>query len=129
MSDALPTGKVVLVVEDDESVRTMLARALGQRYQVHCAVDGLSAAELLGKLPKLDLLVCDVMMPNIDGFSLVRMMRNQQSLKSIPVLFLSAKSNTQAVVEGLGLGAKHYMTKPFSVKELLEKVDKILSVS
>jgi DNA-binding response OmpR family regulator len=119
-------ARVILVVEDDLAVRSMLEKALSAKYKVHSAKDGLAAAEVLGSLARIDLLVCDVMMPNIDGFTLVKMMRSQDALKALPVLFLTAKSSPQSVAQGLGLGAKHYMTKPFSVRELLEKVDKIL---
>lgn len=121
-----PNAKVILVVEDDQAVRTMLEKALGTKYRVHAAVNGLEAAEVLGKIGRIDLLLCDVMMPQVDGLSLVRLMRSKEELKSIPVLFLSAKSSPQAVVEGLSLGAKHYMTKPFKVKELMERLAKIL---
>jgi DNA-binding response OmpR family regulator len=107
----------------------MLEKALSTRYKVLTARDGLVAAEMLGSSGRIDLLVCDVMMPTIDGFSLVKMMRAQDALKGLPVLFLTAKANPQSVMQGLGLDAKHYMTKPFSVKELLEKVDKILGAS
>jgi DNA-binding response OmpR family regulator len=121
-----PNPKVILVVEDDEAVRTMLQRALGTTYRVHTATNGLEAAEMLGVLGRFDLLVCDVMMPQVDGLSLVRLMRSKEELKNIPVLFLSAKSSPQAVVEGLSLGVKHYMTKPFKVKELMDRVAKLL---
>ena len=119
-------AKTILVVEDDRTVREMLERALKVTYAVVTAKDGLEAAELLGKIPQPSLLVCDVMMPNVDGFSLVRLIRNKPELKHLPVLFLSAKAAPSAQVEGISLGAKHYMTKPFSVKELVAKVARIV---
>ena len=119
--------KSVLVVEDDPSVRQMLVRALGTRYTVHEAADGLLASELLGRIPPPDLIVCDVMMPKVDGYSLVRLIRSSPALRGIQIVFLTAKAAPQNVITGIQLGAKHYLQKPFSVADLLDKVSKLLA--
>jgi DNA-binding response OmpR family regulator len=124
-----PRGKFrksVLVVEDDPSLRQMLVRTLSTRFTVHEAADGLVASELLGRIPPPDLVVCDVMMPKIDGYSLVRLIRSTPALRGIQVIFLTAKTETQNVIQGIQLGAKHYLQKPFSVTDLLDKVTKLL---
>lgn len=118
--------KRVLVVEDDAEIRGLLVRCLSARYHVSQAVDGFAAAEILGTLKKLDLLVCDVMMPRVDGISLARMIKADPELKDVPIIFLTAKNAADDVVKGIQVGARHYLSKPFSMKDLLEKVAKVL---
>jgi DNA-binding response OmpR family regulator len=119
--------KSVLVVEDDKAVRDMIVRALSSRYRVHEAPDGFAASELLGTIQPPDLVVCDIMMPKVDGFSLVRMLRASPMLRHTHVIFLTAKTAPQAVIAGIKLGAKHYVHKPFSVSELVDKISKLLA--
>ena len=123
---AQPPGKLVLVVDDDQSVRELVVRALkGKGYQTIEARDGITAAELLGTATRTpDLLICDVMMPTIDGFSLARMVKASPALRSVPIIFLTAKADAEDVVRGIRMGARHYVQKPFSVKDLLDKVEK-----
>ena len=128
MSTAAPQKKLVFVVEDDDAVRSLVAAALlSKGYEVVQAADGMAASELLGKMARApDLLICDIMMPTIDGYSLVRLMRAQKELRSVPVIFLTAKTDIGDVVRGINLGARHYVKKPFSVKDLLDKVEKTI---
>jgi DNA-binding response OmpR family regulator len=120
--------KLVLVVDDDQSVRELVVRALqGRGYDTLEAKDGIAAAELFGTMTRSpDLLICDVMMPTIDGFSLARLVKTSSSLRSVPIIFLTAKADAEDVVRGITLGARHYVQKPFSVKDLLDKVDKTI---
>jgi DNA-binding response OmpR family regulator len=116
----------VVVVDDDETTRTLITRALSDRYTVHDATDGAVARELLeslalpGRVP--DAIVCDVMMPNVDGVELTKFLKAHPVLKRVPVVILSAKTDAQTKIRGISAGAKHYMTKPFSVKELVDKI-------
>ena len=117
----------ILVVEDDKSVRELVARALQGKYLVVEAADGLHASELIAQMPTPPaLVICDVMMPRVDGLSFVRMLKRDEKLKAIPVLFLTAKTAPLDVVQGISAGARHYMTKPFKVQELVEMVEKIV---
>ena len=120
--------RLVLVVDDDPSVRTLVAKALQtQGYEVAEAKDGLAASELLGTMARNpDLMICDVMMPTIDGFSLARLVKSRKELRSMPIIFLTAKAQAADVKIGISLGARHYVQKPFSIKDLLDKVDKTL---
>jgi DNA-binding response OmpR family regulator len=118
--------KVILVVEDDAAVRQLVVRSLSTQYIVREASDGLAAAELLGQLEHLDLVVLDVMMPKVDGISLAKMMKADKKLAKVPILFVSAKDAPEDVVKGIGAGARHYITKPFGVKDFLERVGRIL---
>ncbi len=114
-----------MVVEDDANIRTMIVRALSSRYKLVEANDGLHASELLTQMPPPALIICDVMMPRVDGFSLVRVLKGDDKLKGVPILFLTAKSSPADVTQGIGLGARHYMTKPFKLPELVERVEKL----
>jgi CRP/FNR family cyclic AMP-dependent transcriptional regulator len=116
--------KLVLVVDDDAAVRTLVLKALQAKgYDVLQAADGLIASELLGDLTRVpDLIICDVMMPTIDGFSLARLIKGHKELRSIPIIFLTAKTQPGDLMTGIALGARHYVQKPFSIVDLLGKV-------
>src|SRR5579884_2302058 len=91
--------RVVLVVDDDPAVRTLVAKALqATGYEVAEAGDGLAASELLGQMRLPDLLICDVMMPKFDGFTLARVIKARPELRSMPIIFLTAKTNPADVV-------------------------------
>lgn len=118
--------KLVLVAEDDESVRTMLVRALSTVYEVEAFADGISAVRRLERLPAPDLVISDVMMPGMDGFALAKRTKADPKLQNIPFVFLTARTTAQDVIQGIQAGARHYVTKPFKLDDLLGKVKKIL---
>jgi DNA-binding response OmpR family regulator len=125
---AAPRGKGarVLVIEDDVSLGALVARALGTSgYDVEVATDGLDGLTKLDKHPP-DLVIVDVMMPHLDGMALVRAIKGHRETRQIPVIFLTAKSDSRSVVEGINLGARFYITKPFAVDDLLSKVQRAL---
>ncbi|MGW8393536.1 ATP-binding protein [Pseudoduganella sp. HUAS MS19] len=115
-------GARVLVVDDNADMRDYLARLLRQRWHVGTAANGREAlAAMAGGLP--DLVVSDVMMPELDGFGLIAAMRADQALHDVPVLLLSARAGEEARIEGVNAGADDYLVKPFSARELLTRVD------
>jgi DNA-binding response OmpR family regulator len=120
--------KVVLVVDDDAAMRALVVKALRAKgYDAREAGDGLAASELLGHMPHPpDLLVCDVMMPKFDGFSLARLAKTRPELRGMPIIFLTAKTEPADVLAGIRLGARHYVQKPFSIKDLLDKVERTI---
>jgi len=124
MGETPERRKLVLVVDDDASIRALVSRALQAKgYEVAEAANGLVASELLGSMPRApDLLICDVMMPTVDGFSLARMVKAQKELKAMPIIFLTAKSQPADLMTGISLGARHYVQKPFSIVDLVDKV-------
>ena len=122
----MTSRKTVLVIEDDEAVRTLVVRALSEFYAVQQATDAIDARTVLKKIATPDLILCDVMMPGISGTELIRSLKSEERFKQVPVIFLTAKSGPLDVIEGINAGARHYMTKPFQVKELLEKVAKAM---
>ncbi|MEM7337181.1 MAG: response regulator transcription factor [Actinomycetota bacterium] len=118
------TGRRLLVVDDEDNLRSMLGAALRHHgYQVATATDGPEALAALANEPP-HLVVLDVMMPGMDGFEVCRRMRaaNDQT----PVLFLTARDDTEDKVRGLRLGGDDYLEKPFSLDELTARIDAIL---
>jgi DNA-binding response OmpR family regulator len=116
----------VLVVEDDVSMRTLLSKQLTSNgFEVTVADDGLDAlVRLESFLP--DLIICDVNMPKLDGFAFVEAIKRNQRTRDIPVMFLTASTDEKQHKLGLKVGARYYMTKPFSMQELLWKVRRLL---
>jgi DNA-binding response OmpR family regulator len=115
-------ARVVVVVDDDSDIRAMLVRALGLTYTVYEARDGLEARELLDVLPAPDAIVCDIMMPRMDGLELAKSLRKDATLQRVPILFLTARGAALDVISGINAGARHYVTKPFKIAEVLAKV-------
>lgn len=122
-----PNAPVVLVVDDDADIRTMLVRALGAKYTVYEARDGLDAREILTRMPTPDAIVCDVMMPRLDGLSFAKLVRKDDELQRIPFLFLTARGSPIDVVSGINAGARHYVTKPFKIADVMTKVSAMVA--
>jgi DNA-binding response OmpR family regulator len=118
-SDQAP---VLLVVDDDPAIRVMLIHALGKTYTIYEAHDGVQAKEILDAIPAPDGIVCDVMMPRLDGVELAKILRKDKILQRVPILFLTAKGGAMDVVAGINAGARHYVTKPFKIADVLAKV-------
>ena len=112
----------VLVVEDEESIRELIALNLRMAdYEVLEAESAEKALALLGSEGRCDAAVLDVMLPGMNGFSLCEAIRRDDA--NIGIIILSAKSMEQDKIRGLSIGADDYMTKPFSVSELLARID------
>jgi DNA-binding response OmpR family regulator len=117
--------KRVLVVEDDDAIATLLQKMLEARYEVKRTRNGNEALALVTTyLPNLVLL--DVMMPGLDGYATAQQMRLLPQLKTLPIIFLTAKGGAMDVVKGIQSGARFYVTKPFKMDDLLAKVRKAL---
>ena len=117
--------KRILVAEDDESIATMLVRILSVRYEVHRAQDGKQALALADKI-RPNLILLDVMMPGLDGYTAAQQIRLVPELKNVSIIFLTAKGGPMDVVKGIQSGARFYVTKPFKMDDLLAKVRKAL---
>jgi signal transduction histidine kinase/methylmalonyl-CoA mutase cobalamin-binding subunit len=112
----------ILVVDDNADMRDYLGRLLGSHWQVDTAPDSSSALEQIShSVP--DLVIADIMMPGIDGFGLLRLLRDNQRTSGLPVMLLSARAGEEASEEALRAGADDYVIKPFSARELLARVD------
>lgn len=115
----------IVIIEDDESVRALLHRALHENYEVETVAEGTTAVERLQGDPVPDLVICDVMLPGVDGFTIARQAKASKWAK-VPIIFLTARTTPRDVIEGIQSGARHYLTKPFKLKDLQDKVAKIL---
>jgi len=115
--------KRLLLIDDDPNLILLVKDYLEfQGYQVITAENGREALDVLEQdIP--DMIICDVMMPEMDGYGLVQHVRDNPTTSSIPVLFLSAKGQSQDRVKGLNTGADAYMVKPFEPEELVAQVE------
>jgi signal transduction histidine kinase/DNA-binding response OmpR family regulator len=112
----------VLLADDNADLRNYIGRLLRDHgYEVETVADGEAALAALRAL-RPDILVSDVMMPRLDGFGLLRAVRDDASLRDLPIVMLSARAGDDAKVEGLDAGADDYLTKPFSARELLARI-------
>ena len=116
--------KSILIIDDSETVRAQIARELQSAAlceQVFQASDGIEAFKLLLSTP-IDLILCDIEMPRIDGFKLLGMISSNKKLQDIPVIMLTGRGEQELKVRLLGLGASDYVTKPFDASELVARV-------
>jgi CheY-like chemotaxis protein len=112
-------NKKILVVDDEEVIRKFLRIQLAKLgYEVQEAADGEQALEKLGK-DDFDLLICDILMPNKNGWEVMREVRSNPSMKDIPIIVLTAKNEDSDMFKGYDEGANYYMTKPFTKDQLL----------
>lgn len=115
----------VLIVEDNDDLLNFLKHTLSNDFEVYTAVDGLKAWEfVLNQIP--DLVVSDIMMPNMDGFELCKIMKSTYETCHIPIILLTALSETTDQLTGLGLGADDYLTKPFDMNVLIQRIKSII---
>jgi DNA-binding NtrC family response regulator/signal transduction histidine kinase len=124
-----PSKREVIVVADDNAdMRQYLDHLLAGLYEVHAVADGEQALEAARRLQPA-LVLADVMMPQLDGFGLLRAIRDDAVLASMPVILLSARAGEESRVEGLQAGADDYLVKPFAARELLARVEANLKLT
>ncbi len=120
--------QAILVVEDNVTMLNYLYKKLSQKYNVHASLNGNDAIKKIKELTVMpDLIITDIMMDKVDGYDFAKIISKSSSYSHIPFIFLSAKSGHTDKLQGLQLGAIDYVPKPFSIAELLVKVDSILS--
>ena len=118
-------GRTILVVEDEEEIKEYMVERLQKSFIVEQAANGVEALEILQK-EHVDLVVSDVMMPEMDGIELCHQIKSDIKLSHIPVVFLKAKNDTDSKIEGLKAGAEAYVEKPFSYEYLLTQIKSLL---
>lgn len=118
--------KRILVVDDDENILNLEKTILEQKgFDVTSAAGGAQALTILAE-QTFDLILLDVMMPEVDGFTVCRKIKEDARLKDIPVIFLTAKGGGEALAEGFESGAVMYINKPFTANKLLTIVNTML---
>jgi DNA-binding response OmpR family regulator len=121
-----PATARILVVDDDADVVEMLARYLGRDYDVVIARDGPGAIAAASRKPHPHLILLDIMMPGIDGLGVAHRLRMMPELKNVPIIFVTARDAPMDVIKGIQAGARSYITKPFKLEDLKDKVNKAL---
>ena len=123
----MPEPKKILIVEDENDIRKLMALHLGRKgYNIHEAVNGKEAYELLEK-DDFDLLVLDWMLPGVNGLELLSWVRGRSQPESlVPILFVTAKSEPENIVKALEAGADDYIIKPFDFRVLMARVSSLL---
>jgi PAS domain S-box-containing protein len=114
--------ELIIVADDNADMRQYLRRLLHERYQIYAVADGREALDATRRV-RPALVVADVMMPQLDGFGLLRAIREDPALAGTPVMLLSARAGEESRVEGLQAGADDYLIKPFTARELLARVE------
>ena len=118
--------KKILVVDDDRNVLFLISELLArENYEVIQASDGLAALDQIRKLLP-ELAVLDVMMPGLDGFELCRRIKNDPLTMGIKVIMVTAKTSGKDIETGISVGADHYITKPFKISELSDKIKELI---
>jgi DNA-binding response OmpR family regulator len=117
----------ILIVDDEPNIVMSLEYAFKKKnFDVFVARDGSEAVQIAEKqLPNVILL--DIMMPQMDGYETMKKLRENKDLRSTKVIFISAKNKTSHIQKGLKMGADRYITKPFSVKKLILEIEALLN--
>lgn len=128
--------KKILVIDDEQDLCDILLfnlRAAGYQAEAACsaeaALERLGGKGLMTSAPPFDLLLLDVMMPGMSGFELARLLKGDERTASVPIIFLTAKDAEEDMLHGFGLGADDYVSKPFSLREVLARVKAVLNRS
>ena len=116
-------GKHILVVDDSKTIRNLVAFVLkAEGFKVSTAEDGLDAMEKLYNLDPVDLIVSDVNMPRMDGFTFIKNIRMQDAYKDIPIIVLSTEGQEKDIQTGLNIGANLYMVKPAQPEKMVRNI-------
>jgi PleD family two-component response regulator len=118
--------RTVLIVDDDAMSRAKLRAALEPYLDVVEAKDGMEAVELAGKGPTPAMIVANVAMPRVDGFTLAKIMKGNEKMRKVPIMLVAGRNNREEVTQALVVGACHYFPKTTPVSEILAKIRKIL---
>ena len=124
-NDETETKKVILIAEDDDDIRAYLKSQFRGKYKVYTCSNGVKALEfIMKKTPNL--IISDVMMPEMDGFSLCKKIRQNIQFNDIPIIMLTAKTMNEDYIHGLEIGADAYITKPFDIRVLKQTITSLL---
>jgi PAS domain S-box-containing protein len=118
----------ILLAEDNADMREYVKRLLSRQYEVEAVADGVAALAAIERL-RPDIVLTDVMMPQLDGIELLQALRANPQTQDLPIILLSARAGEEARVEGLEKGADDYLVKPFSARELLARVEGTLKLA
>ncbi|CCO24067.1 response regulator [Maridesulfovibrio hydrothermalis] len=119
--------KHILIVDDSKTVRNLVAFIMKKEgFKVTTAEDGLDGLEKLYSAEKVDLIISDVNMPRMDGFTYIKTVREQDAYKDIPIIVLSTEGQEKDIQTGLNLGANLYMVKPAQPEKMVKNIKMLL---
>lgn len=120
--------KKILIVDDEPNIIMSLEYTFKKsNFEVFIARDGQEALDILeNETP--DAIILDVMMPNVDGYATITEIKRNEKLQHCKIVFLSAKNKESDIEKGMNLGANAYMTKPFSIKKLVDKINELVEL-
>jgi signal transduction histidine kinase len=124
-SDARPESSRVLIVDDNADMRDYLCRLLSSNWEVRATANGMAALAVAHSW-RPDIIIADVMMPQMDGFELLKRWRANEDTRDIPFIMLSARAGEEARIEGMSAGADEYLVKPFSSRELTARIESLV---
>ncbi|MDD4920871.1 MAG: two-component regulator propeller domain-containing protein [Bacteroidales bacterium] len=119
------TGLKVLIVEDNKELRTFIRESLSDSYVVFEAENGIKALEIVEK-DSVDIIISDILMPEMDGLELCNKLKSDPAYSHLPLILLSAKTDTSSKIDGLNKGADVYMDKPFSIEQLKAQINSVI---
>lgn len=121
--------QVVLIADDSSTVRKFVTFSLtSQSLEVVTAVDGMDALEKISQIPKVDLIIVDLNMPNMDGFEFIQNVRGSELHRNVPIIILSSERGEESKRRGKEVGADAYIEKPFDTKNIEYQVSKFLDI-
>ena len=119
--------KKIIIADDEHKILMSLEYSFKKNnYDVFIARDGTEVLDFL-KTMTPDVILLDIMMPNLDGYSTLEIIRQDEKLKNTKVIFLSAKNNPKDIERGLEMGADAYVTKPYSIKKLIQQIEEMFN--
>lgn len=120
-------NKHILVVDDSKTIRNLVAFVMNAKgYKVTTAEDGLDAIEKLYTIDQVDLIISDINMPRMDGFSFIKTIREQDIYKNIPIVILSTEGQEKDIQKGMTLGANLYMVKPAQPEKMVRNIKMLI---
>lgn len=122
--------RTLLIIEDNNDIRNLLINSLNNEYNILVSSDGSNALNICNCKSNIDLIISDILMPNMDGYEFINKLKeNNDNELLIPVIFISAMSRDEEIIKCLNLGAVDFISKPFSVVELKAKIESILMIN
>lgn len=119
-------GEHILVVDDDPALLEQAEEILSPKYQVSLARTGRQAVDFLSRGGEADLILLDILMPEMDGYETIEAIRQTESCQEIPVVFLTSLTDSESEVQGLSSGAADFIVKPFDSRVLLARIERRL---
>lgn len=118
--------KIIIVDDEPNIVMTLEYTFKKHNFEVYIARDGSEALDILERVVP-DVIMLDIMMPKVDGYQTLKLIKENKKLKSTKVVFLTAKNKASDIEKGLKLGADKYLTKPFSIKKIVSEINDLIS--